>query len=355
MLIETDPPLDAAQPTLAEATRRPAWSQIEGSPLPLGVTWIEREQAFNFAVHSEHAESVTLLLYSATDVVNPLVAFRFDFLRNKSGRTWHCRMPISEIGDACYYAYSVSGPTGPALFSFDPQEVLLDPYAKCIFFPPDFDRELAAREGANAGKAPLARWRLTARHLTGKETTHRITNPMRSDLRGPREGIPQLRHPNSGVDPRRAGTYAGWWRRSRIRKTRCHSVELMPVFQRDPQEGDYWGYMPLNFFAPHAQYACTATDDEQHLEFRNMVKAFHQAGIGVVLDVVYNHTCRGRPQGPIYSYKGLDGPSYYMLSSDPANPYANYLGHRQYLEFWPESRAQDGDGQPALLEGGNAH
>src|SRR5271168_2820149 len=90
-----------------EPRRRPTWAHTEGSPFPLGVTWIETEQAFNFAVHSEHAESVTLLLYSATDLVNPLFTFRFDYLRNKSGQIWHCRMPISEIGEARYYAYSV--------------------------------------------------------------------------------------------------------------------------------------------------------------------------------------------------------------------------------------------------------
>jgi glycogen operon protein len=110
-------------------------------------------------------------------------------------------------------------------------------------------------------------------------------------------------------------------------------VELMPIFQRDPDEGDYWGYMPLNFFAPHAQYASTRDDDEQHLEFRNMVKAFHKAGIGVVLDVVYNHTCEGDHRGPIYSFKGFDGPGYYMLTSDPANPYANYSGTGNTLNF----------------------
>ncbi len=110
-------------------------------------------------------------------------------------------------------------------------------------------------------------------------------------------------------------------------------VELMPIFQRDPQESDYWGYMPLNFFAPHAQYASTRDDDEQHLEFRNMVKAFHQAGIGVVLDVVYNHTCEGDHRGPIYSFKGLDSAVYYMMSSDPANPYANYSGTGNTLNF----------------------
>src|SRR5271156_6881234 len=105
-LITADSPANTANRVPA---RRPTWEQAEGNPLPLGVTWIEEEQAFNFAVHSEHAESVTLLLYSATDFVNPSITFHFDFLRNKSGRVWHCRIPVADIGEARYYAYSVSG------------------------------------------------------------------------------------------------------------------------------------------------------------------------------------------------------------------------------------------------------
>ena len=135
--------------------RRPTWEQVEGSPLPLGATWIEEEQAFNFAVHAEHAESVTLLLYAA-DLANPWLSYRFDFLRNKSGRIWHCRIPLSELGEARYYAYSVSGEAPSYIHSFDPEKILLDPYATCVFFPPDFDRKLAMREGSNAGEAPLA-------------------------------------------------------------------------------------------------------------------------------------------------------------------------------------------------------
>ena len=144
-----------AHSVAAPPIRRPTWEEAEGNPLPLGVKWIEEEQAFNFAVHSEHAESVTLLLYSPTDLVNPLLTFQLDFLHNKSGRIWHCRIPVTKLGAACYYAYSVSGETIPQLHSFDPQKVLLDPYAKCIFFPPGFDRNLAMREGSNAGSAPL--------------------------------------------------------------------------------------------------------------------------------------------------------------------------------------------------------
>jgi isoamylase len=110
-------------------------------------------------------------------------------------------------------------------------------------------------------------------------------------------------------------------------------VDLMHIFQCDPQDGDYWGYMPLNFFSPHAQYASTNDEDGQHLEFKNMVKAFHDAGIFVVLDVVYNHTCEGDHLGPTYSFKGFDASGYYMLSSDPTSPYANYSGTGNTLNF----------------------
>jgi isoamylase len=323
---------DTAHSVAAPPTRRPTWEEAEGNPLPLGVKWIEEEQAFNFAVHSGHAESVTLLLYSPADLVNPVLRLQLDFLHNKSGRIWHCRVPVTKLGDARYYAYSVSGETIPQLHSFDPQKVLLDPYAKCIFFPPGFDRNLAMREGSNAGCAPL-----------GVLFDHRPTFDW-SGVRPPYHESDAViyelhvkgftKNPNSGVESSRAGTYAGLVEKiPYLKELGVTVVELMPVFQRDPQEGDYWGYMPLNFFAPHAQYASTPRVDEQRLEFKNMVKAFHQADIGVVLDVVYNHTCEGDYKGPIYSFKGFDSAGYYMLSSDPANPYANYSGTGNTLNF----------------------
>ena len=316
---------------LSEEKRR-TWTEVEGSPLPLGVTWIEEEQAFNFALQAEHAESVTLLLYAATDVVNPLLTFRFDFLRNKSGRIWHCRVPLKGIGEACYYAYSVSGQTAPQFHSFDPQKVLLDPYAKYVFFPAGFDRELAAREGSNAGRAPLGALTgfRSAFDWEGDRRPHHDSDAIIYELHV--KGF--TKHPNSGVDPSRAGTYAGLVEKiPYLKDLGITIVELMPIFQRDPQEGDFWGYMPLNFFAPHAQYASNRGHTEEHLEFRNMVKALHQAGIGVVLDVVYNHTCEGDHRGPIYSYKGIDAPGYYMLSWDPVHPYANYSGTGNTLNF----------------------
>jgi isoamylase len=327
-----DGPAKAADNMPSPDTKRPTWDQVEGDPLPLGVTWIEKEQAFNFAVHSEHAESVTLLLYSPADLVNPLLRVQLDFLHNKSGQIWHCRVPIAKITEARYYAYSVSGESIPQLHSFDPQKVLLDPYAKCIFFPPGFDRKLAMREGSNAGSAPLGvlmDYRSTFDWLGDRAPYHESDAIIYElHVRG------FTKNSNSGVDPSRAGTYAGLVEKiPYLKELGVTVVELMPVFQRDPQEGDYWGYMPLNFFAPHAQYASTQRDDELRIEFKNMVKAFHRADISVVLDVVYNHTCEGDSKGPIYSFKGLDSAGYYMLSPDLANPYANYSGTGNTLNF----------------------
>jgi isoamylase len=321
----------ASLPAVMPLKRR-RWAHAEGLPLPLGATWIEDEQALNFAVYAEHAESVNLLLYSPSDLANPILTFRFDSLCNKSGRIWHCRIPLNQMRDARYYAYSVSGQVVSGLHGVDPDKVLVDPYAKGVFFPPRFDRKEAIGPGTNAGKAPL-----------GTLPGYRITFDWSGDV-SPRPESDAIiyelhikgftKNPNSGVHPSRAGTYSGVIEKiPYLKDLGITVVELMPIFQRDPQEGDYWGYMPLNFFAPHTQYASSIDDDGQHLEFKNMVKALHKAGIGVVLDVVYNHTCEGANDGPTYSFRGLDATGYYMLSSDTANPYANYSGTGNTLNF----------------------
>jgi isoamylase len=323
---------DAASLPVVSPPKRRTWAQTEGTPLPLGATWIPEEQAFNFAVPAEHADSVTLLLYSGNDLANPILTYPFDFVRNKSGRIWHCRIPLNQMRDARYYAYLVSGQAFAGFHCFDPDKVLLDPYAKGVFFPPEFDRKLAIGPGPNAGKAPLG---VLIGQGKGFDWSGDVPPRPESDAI-----IYELHvkgftnNPNSGVHPSRAGTYSGLIEKiPYLKDLGITVVELMPVFQRDPHEGEYWGYMPLNFFSPHAQYASTRDEHEQHLEFRNMVKALHQAGIAVVLDVVYNHTCEGDHRGPTYSLKGFDGACCYMLSTDPTSPYANYAGTGNTLNF----------------------
>jgi isoamylase len=123
-----------------------------------GVTWSEEEHAYNFALYAKHAESVTLLLYREDDLATPVFTYQFDSWKNKSGRIWHCRLPTVALKGAQYYAYTIAGPRPNGRFEwhhFDPQKILLDPYAKAIFFPPTFDRRAAMQPGSNAGKAPL--------------------------------------------------------------------------------------------------------------------------------------------------------------------------------------------------------
>jgi glycogen operon protein len=294
----------------------------------LGPTKIEEEGACNFALYSKHAESVTLLLYTESDIVNPVLAYRFDYLKNKTGRIWHCRLPLLSMRGASYYAYSVEGPRSNGRFEwhwFDRDKVLLDPYAKSVFFPAASDRLAAIGPGSNPGKAPLG-------VLTGDSE--------RFDWQGdhrPRHEADTViyelhvggftKNPNSGVKDEARGTFAGLVEKiPYLKDLGVTVVELMPVFQYDPSDGNYWGYMPLNFFSPHHGYLSDHTVTAQHNEFREMIKALHQADIEVVLDVVYNHTGEGDHTGPVYSYKGIDNSTYYLMADRPGAPFENFSG-----------------------------
>src|SRR5512147_2471073 len=118
-----------------------AWEKRYGAPSPLGATLVEAYDAYNFALYSRDATDVTLLLYSDHDFVSPIYQVRFDYLVNKTGRVWHCWVPCAQAPGAKYYAYRIDGPRAPeAGLRFDPDKVLLDPYAQAVFFPPDYSR-----------------------------------------------------------------------------------------------------------------------------------------------------------------------------------------------------------------------
>jgi glycogen operon protein len=301
---------------------------MEGLPFPLGATWIEEEAAYNFALYSKHAERVTLLFFTEGNLTEPVLIYRFDHLKNKSGRIWHCRIPRAAMRHAVYYAYSIDGPAPQGRFEwhwFDPEKVLLDPYAKSVFFPPSFDRLAAVRRGSNAGEAPL-----------GILTADSEPFDWHGDRRSRHEAdavIYELhvkgftRNPNSGVAEAACGTYAGVIEKiPYLEELGVTVVELMPVMQYDPAEGNYWGYNPLSFFAPHHGYLSGDHITSQHNEFREMVKALHAANIEVLLDVVYNHTAEGDHRGAVYSFKGIDNSTYYLMAERPDAPYENFSG-----------------------------
>ncbi len=293
---------------------RPSWWAVEGTPSPFGVTWLEDERAFNFALHSRDATAVTLLLYEAADTARPSKRVALDPLVNKSGRVWHCRLPAAEVGEAVYYAYSVGGPNAPGEgHRFDDEKVLFDPYARALFFPPRFSRDAACAPGSDAGRVPLGILRPPGPFDWSHDRRVSHTWDLviyEVHVRG------FTRRANSGVEEAHRGTYAGLVDKiPHLQALGITAVELMPVFQQDPQEGGYWGYMPLSFFSPHQGYASVPAPRAVD-EFRAMVKALHAAGIEVILDVVYNHTAEGNENGPTYSYRGLDNAVYYLLEPD---------------------------------------
>jgi isoamylase len=311
-----------------EGTRMATWAATEGLPSPLGVTWIAEEQAYNFALYSKHATAVTLLLYDAADMLHPVVTYEFSHLKNKSGRIWHCRISAADLRGASYYAYSIDGPNPEGQtewHSFDPQKILLDPYANAVHFPAEFDRRAAMRSGSNAGRAPVGLIQPERScFLWGEDSTPRHEAELviyELHVKG------FTARANSGLRPEQRGAFAGVEAKiPYLKELGVTAVQLMPVFQFDPQEGNYWGYMPLNFFSPHQQYACRAEECHQHDEFRAMVKALHAAEIEVILDVVYNHTTEADHRGPTYSFKGIDNSTYYLMTDNPHDPYANYSG-----------------------------
>ena len=305
------------------------WAALEGSPAPLGVTWIPEEEAYNFSIYSKYATQVILLLYSPANLETPIFSYSFLPLKNRTGRIWHARVAAQNLQDARYYAYSIDGPPATGRphewHAFKAAKILLDPYATSVFFPPTYDRLAALGTGSNAGKAALGvlpeaskslDWGADARpHHDGDLIIYEM------HVKG------FTANPNSGVSASKRGTFAAAVEKiPYLQKLGITAIELMPVYEFDDTEPNYWGYQPINFFSPHSNYASEA--GAQVREFREMVKAFHHAGIEVFLDVVYNHTGEGNENGPTFSFKGIDNSTYYMDSPDPTNsyPYVDYTG-----------------------------
>ena len=327
-----------------------AW-EGEGGLGPPGAVWLEKERAWNFTLYSRHARGVTLLLYGATDFVQPVLELQLDPLQNKTARVWHCLVQEESAPSARYYAWRVQGPWNPAVgHRFDARKILFDPYAEELFFPPEFSREAARQPGRNDGKAVLGVLPRTQKVFDW------------NSLPRPRHTYDAIVYElhvkgftarnNSSVSKERRGTFLGLIDKiPYLKELGITVVELMPIHQFDPQEGNYWGYMTLSFFAPHQGYAVR----DAVAEFQEMVRAFHDAGIEIWLDVVYNHTAEGDPSGPIYSYRGIDDHSYYLLAGGDryldytgcgnttrcAHPLVRLLILRS-LQYWAERMGVDG-------------
>ena len=336
---------------LAQLRSVESWERAEGSPSPLGATWIESEQAWNFALFSRHASGLSLLLFGEGDVAKPLFQVQLHPIQNKTGPIWHCFVPKSAAPRARYYAWRADGPHDPAHGQrFDPQKILLDPFAATVHFPKNFSREVACKAGPNDGRAPLGVLPQPAKTFDwGDAPLPRHTHDTivyELHVKG------FTARANSGVAVEKRGTFLGLIEKiPYLKELGVTVVELLPVQQFDPKEGNYWGYMTLNFFAPHRGYAVR----EPQGEFQQMVRAFHEAGLEVWLDVVYNHTAEGDQHGPTYSMRGVDNTTYYLVQPDGyyrndsgcgnttrcAHPLVRVLVLRS-LRHWAETMRVDG-------------
>jgi len=298
----------------------------------------------NFVLFSEHATGVELLLFDAAEAELPYQTFVLDHETNRSFAVWHAFVP--DLRAPAYYAYRVTGPDTPGA-RFDPQKVLVDPYARGISRA-RWDREAACRPGDNTATALRGvAFDLDDYDWQGDRPLNR---PMAEQVIYELHVGGFTRSPTAGVA--HPGTFAGVVEKiPHLRALGVTAVELMPVADFDDTQRNFWGYSTAAFFAPHAAYVATRHD------FRDMVKALHAAGIEVLLDVVFNHTDEGNQFGPLFSFAGLDNANYYYL--DPADPryYDDYSGcgntlmanHpivtkliKDCLEFWVRDMHVDG-------------
>jgi isoamylase len=311
-------------PRQTSVTREPV--EKAGRSHPLGATLVHG--GANFSLFSRGAERVELLLFDREDDARPARLIHID---SPGQRTYHYRhVFVPGVSAGQIYGYRVYGPFDPAGGQrFDPSKVLLDPYGRAVAVPKNYDRKAASKEGDNAAtamKSVLVDPR--SYDWEGDTPLHRPSS--RTIIYEMHVGG-FTRHPNSGLAEEKRGTYAGLVEKiPYLQDLGITAVELLPVFEFDiqdapPGRGNYWGYAPVSFFAPHLQYSSHKDPQGAVKEFRDMVKALHRAGIEVILDVVYNHTAEGGLNGPTQCFRGIDNTTYYILEPDRSR-YSNYSG-----------------------------
>ena len=314
-----------------------------GSPLPLGIQ--EKGGGVNFALFSRHASRVRLELFNHPEDASPARSIDLDPARHRTGDVWH--VWVRGIGPGQLYAYRVDGPYEPNQgHRFNFNRLLLDPFAAAVSRVPPWDFASARGYDAAAPEKDLALSKLDNSGSMPKSVF--VDDPFAWEgdqpLRHPwsKTVIYELHvrgftmHPKSGVG--HPGTYRGLMEKiPYLKSLGVTAVELMPVqefneasaMRQNPQTHqplrNYWGYDPVVFCAPKASYSSAGSLGQQKLEFKEMIRAFHKAGIEVILDVVFNHTAEGNELGPTLCFRGIDNAIFYTLAGDKRY-YKDYTG-----------------------------
>ena len=306
-----------------------------GSMYPLGASY--DGAGVNFALYSQVAQKVELCLFDEHDVETRIE------MTERNSYVWHNYIPGLHPGQR--YGYRVYGPYDPVHgLRCNPNKLLLDPYAKAIEGNIDGDESL------------FSYWFKSPDDTSAMNDLDSAAHTMKSAVINPYFDWGNDQHPyisyhdsviyeahvrgmtnlNMDVPPDIRGTYAGLAYPSVIeylKKLGITAIELMPIHQfvndsflQEKGLSNYWGYNTIGFFAPHNAYSSSGERGEQVNEFKSMVKAYHRAGMEVILDVVYNHTAEGNHMGPTLSFKGIDNASYYRLVEGDQQHYFDTTG-----------------------------
>lgn len=307
-----------------------------GRPAPLGATW--DGDGTNFALYSEDARAVTLCLFDSVGG-DPVKTIALD---ERNHDVWHVYVPGVHPGTR--YGYRVDGEYDPAHgLRFNPAKLLLDPYARAIdgtvtWDDSVFGHDTSGKEDLTADPRPsdahVPKSVVTGADYDWEDDQHPRT-PWQDTV------IYEV-HPkgftisNPEIPEALRGTWHGLAHPASIdylSKLGVTAVELLPIhafvddaFLTGQGLRNYWGYSTLNYFTPEPRYGSSPDPLGQIGEFRSMVKSMHAAGIEVILDVVFNHTCEGNHLGPMLSWKGIDNRTYYRLESENSRFYTDFTG-----------------------------
>ena len=318
---------------------------LPGIPYPLGAT--PDGEGVNFSIFSEHAIGATLCLFGGSggdDEIARLPLFE------RTEHIWHAYVPGARAGQR--YGYRMSGPYDPAAgHRFNAAKLLIDPYARALDRIPVWHDSMMGYRSITVGNAP----RLDLRDSAPAMPKCVVIDPA-YDWEGDRKpaipwgdliiyeaqvkGMTAL-HPE--VPRKLRGSYAALAAPAVIRHLTSigvNAVELLPVCQTAPEHRleklgltNYWGYNSIGYFAPDIRFASGNALGGSVAEFKSMVKAFHRAGIEVILDVVYNHTGEGDETGPTICFRGIDNANYYRLRSDGSGRCEDFTGTGNSLDL----------------------
>ena len=306
------------------------YSLRAGSPYPLGFKIFE--DGVNFSISSRHATHVELWLYQKADSKKPFQIIELDRNNNHTFFSWH--VFVENLPAGVWYGWHIDGPslTKESGLRFDKNKLLLDPWARAVSSKL-WNRFKARQPGDNSQHA------MRAMVVDNQDYNWDGDKPLA--IRSEKAIIYEVhvggftRHSSSGV--KHPGTFSGLIEKiPYLQQLGITHVELLPVMAFDEQDvpdhtaerglHNYWGYSTHSFFSPHPGY-CVNPEKGTHVqEFRDLVKALHKAGIGVIMDVVFNHTSESGEDGPVINFKGIMGNSFYLTDKHDKRIFHDYTG-----------------------------